>query len=97
MTPEEAYYYALQYSPSEETRKIACKNSEYAYKYARDIGQCPRGDTRKAASVCLFWAYLYAKDIDIGFHENTWAAVKNTYYEKNYKEFINSIMKEEII
>ena len=123
MTPEKAYEYALKNGPSEETRKIACKdpkfaywyaedvdkcpgentrnaackNPYYAYHYARDVDQCPREDTRKVACEDPECAYYYAKDIDKDFHEDTWNAVQNTEYEEEYKEFFNSIMKEEII
>jgi hypothetical protein len=45
MNFEEAYEYALEYGPSDETRKIICENSEYAYFYAKYIDKCFREDT----------------------------------------------------
>ena len=37
MTPEEAYYYAKKYGPSDETREIACKDPRFAYNYALEV------------------------------------------------------------
>ena len=97
MTPDEAYYYALDNGPSEETRKIACKNSEYAYKYAKFVDKEPKEDTRNAACKNPEWAFIYAYYIDKCFREDTWDAAQNTEYEEKYKKFFNSTMKEDII
>ena len=61
MNFEEAYEYALEYGPSDETRKIICENSEYAYFYAKYIDKCSHEDTRNAACRKLEYAYLYAE------------------------------------
>ena len=97
MTSKEAYKHAKEHGPSEETRKIACENPRCAYYYAREVDKCPRDDMREAVCKNSYWAYWYAYDIDKCFYEDTWEAVQNTEWEKKYKEFFNSKMKEEII
>jgi hypothetical protein len=66
-----------------------------AYEYALKNG--PSEETRKIVCEAPIYAYHYAINIDKGFHEDTWEAVENTMWGKYYKEFINSIMKEEIV
>ena len=95
MTPEEACDYAKKYGPSKETRKAACEDPAYAFWYAKEHG--PSKDTRNAACQNPHFAYWYAVNIEKGFHEVIWNSVKNTKYEEKYIEFLNSLMKEEII
>ena len=35
--PKKAYYHALKYGPSDETREIACKIPFFTYYYAKDV------------------------------------------------------------
>lgn len=97
MDPREAYYYAEKYGPSKETREIVCKESQFAYWYAVIVDKGPREDTREATYENSYYAYLYARFVDKCFHEDTWRVVENTMWGEYYKEFINSLMKEEVI
>jgi len=97
MTPKEAYEHAEKHGPSEETRKIACKDLCFAFWYAKCIDECPREDTREAACKDSYCAYEYARDIDQNFHEDTWEAVKNTDRAEMYKKIFNVFIKDKII
>ena len=97
MTPKEAYEFAEKYDSSDEIRKIACQDPYYAYVYARNIDKESRDDTREAACKDLKYACLYAKNVDKGFHQETWNAIKNTKYEKEYKNFFRRMEKDKII
>ncbi len=79
------------------TRVVACKNPHYAYYYARYIDKKSRNDTRIAACKNPESAYYYARDVDKSFYQDTYEATLNTYCEKYYKQFLNKLMKEEII
>ena len=48
MSPKEAYRYAEKHGPSDKTRKIACKDPEIAYLYARKIDKGLHENTREA-------------------------------------------------
>ena len=97
MSPKEAYEYAKKYGPSNETREIACKHTEFAYLYALYIHKKPRNNTRKAACEDPEFAYFYTLNVDKSFHEDTWKAVKNTEFEEKYNKFLNQIEKSKII
>jgi hypothetical protein len=69
--PKKAYYHALKYGPSDETREIACKIPFFTYYYAKNVDKCPRDDTREIACTDPHSAYMYAKDIDKESREDT--------------------------
>jgi hypothetical protein len=96
MTPEEAYHYAEIDGPSEETRKIACKDSECAYWYARNIDRCPREDTRTATCKDPGYAYLYAKEIDKCPREDTRKGVcQSPHYAYNYAVYVEKTLHKD--
>ena len=73
--PKKAYYHALKYGPSDETREIACKIPFFTYYYAKDVDKCPRDDTREAACKTSRTAYVYAEYVDKKPREDTRKAV----------------------
>ena len=95
MTLRKAFEHAKRHGPSDETRQIVCKDSFYAYKYAKEIDQKPRKDTREAACIDAMWACHYALYIDKRPRKDTRkAACKEShwawYYVKNIdKKFRN--------
>ena len=70
MNPGKAFVHALEYGPSDDTREIACEDSDFAYLYALEVDKCSRNDTRKASCKDSFFAYNYTKKIE-GPHEDT--------------------------
>ena len=97
MRPEEALEHAERHGPSDDTRVFACKNPFYAYYYALDVDKCPREDTREAACREAKYAYEYAIKVDKEAQIDTWLAVKDTEYEREYKKIFNDSIKEQII
>ena len=100
MNPFYAYCYAEVIDcgcPQTNTREAACKNPEYAYKYAKEIDRRPYRKTREAVCKNPEYAYLYAKDVDKESSNETWMAVKNTKYEEEYRKLFNDPIKELII
>ena len=61
-----AYEKALESGPSDDTRKYACLDPEYACKYAFEVDKESREDTREAACKEPLWAFAYAMFVDEG-------------------------------
>ena len=96
MTPEEAYGFAKEHGPSEETRKIACKDLCLAFWYAKCIDKCPREDTREAACKESYNAFYYALLIDKCPRDNTReAACKDSLYAYCYALEIDKCFRED--
>jgi len=87
-TAEDAFYYAkyIDVEPSENTRKIACMGPIWACYYAFEIDKCPRDDTRAAACTAAKWAFFYAQDVDKCKHPDTEKAVKDSSFERRYRD-----------
>jgi hypothetical protein len=88
MTPQEAYETAYYTRSTVETRRIACEDAYYAYKYALHVDEAPRDDTRAAAAKDPFYAIYYARGVDRGPHDLTReAASRDPWWKLQYEVF----------
>lgn len=83
--PEDAYDSARRGGGSSFLRGMASKDAYYAYQYACEVDEGPHGVTRAGACQTPLRALHYAEGVDGGYHEDTWAAVKGTGYEGEYR------------
>ena len=86
-----AYKYArwIDKKPCKQTRDAACKGAHYAYKYAIYVDKRQCRQTRDAACQEALCAYYYAIEVDKLPTNETWRAVMNTEYEKDYENWFD--------
>lgn len=88
-----SYYYAetIDRCSKDDTRLGSCKAPASSYAYAKKIDKGPRDDTRTGACKDSIFACNYAKEVDQCFHQDTWNAVKGSYWEQDYPYVPNKV------
>lgn len=82
-----AYDYAreIDKGPHDETRQRASEGRREALHYALNVDKGPHEVTRKGTCKDAFSASRYATLVDKCYHPDTWAAVRGTDREEEYR------------